>query len=649
MLTRLRRPGIFLLGLALVAGLTALDPGDRGWGVPLAAETRAMAPPRVSAWSEPIPLNGEIPSTDDWLHIQAAFLDRGSLLVVWSQSVGGGATDVFVARSQDGGRSFVVTNLSNTPSSESEFPHMWVDRRSVYVVWEEGTGADREIYLSVSRDQGKTFDPPVNVSGAPGVEDRDPRVIAGFRTVLVVWEQVWGQDNSDIFFSYSRDGGRTFRTPRNLSSTSGTLSTFPQVARASTGREFFVAWEDEVRNAGSGTAKTEIFFTSLILTAQRESLGDMLNVSNTPGENSLNPVLIASQRNIFLAWEEGAQSTQIRTDRRLRDLDGINASKEREVFLAISHDGGRSFLTTNVSNSPGLDSRRPVLLAPDQRTLYLAWEEEEGQTDTQGNVILSTGKTDIWVTRSRDGGVTFLPPQNLSNSFGVNSRRVHLASSRRDLFVVWEEEVVASAGGREILFSRSEDGGENFFLLQDLSRSLGNVSQRPKLVSDRRAVAVLWEEIPRSSRGSQLLLTVNKDRGRPFSQRRGARPLRREAVAVVSSVPGVAIRASRADRTSTSRWSLKVERHLDRATGSWVFRVESDRPVEKFQLEIFDLSGRKVFVQEVPARAGRGELRWPWATGNGLPAARGVYLCRISALAHSRLLAKTLIKMIHMD
>lgn len=637
-------------------------------------EGKAQRSVPESAWTDPAPLfagTGPVGGggIDELLAAKVA-VARGTLFVVWAQRADAGAggtpnAEVFLARSEDSGETFSVLNLSQSPAVDSRFPDLWVDGSNVYVVWEEGTGQEKEIYFTRSRDRGRTFSDPINVSNTPNREDRDARVVADSRLVAIVWEQAGEPtDDSDIFFTFSRDGGETFGSVRNLSSTSGTLSTFPQVALGASGT-VYVAWEDEPPTSPGGTARTEIFFVALNLRGRAESVGPRLNVSGSPEVPSLNPRLIASRDRVFLAWEEGGTGAPAgaRTDREARLLgeDAAATAQAREIYLAVSKDGGRSFTVTNVSNTPEFDSRRPALALSGMRTLFVAWEEEEGALDD--STVLSTGRTDIWLTRSLDGGETFFPPLNLSHSFGVASRNVSLWATQRKVFVVWEEEVGAAGGGirgggtrsREILFARSPDGGETFQVAQAISRSLARPSRLPQVVGENRVVLVLWEESPRTPTGGaqpfQLFATRNENDGVPFRARsRGLARAVRVTRVEIETPPAQTTRTDEGQRRSSIRERETEKRTMAVAVTAtaeaealsgggvrFLVRARSLPPsvdgTARVELSVYDLAGRRLFRQQAPLSA-TGELsfRWPLRHSDGRPVAHGVYLYRVRLL-----------------
>src|SRR6266702_1734627 len=84
---------------------------------------------------------------------------------------------------------------------------------------------------------------------------------------------------------------------------------------------------------------------------------------------------------------------------------------------------------------------------------------------TDGGVTFSTPKnlsnlSEIFFSRSTDGGVTFSIPKNLSNNAGFSGSSRIAVDSGGNINVVWEDN---TPGNLDIFFSRSIDGGLTFF------------------------------------------------------------------------------------------------------------------------------------------------------------------------------------------
>ena len=92
---------------------------------------------------------------------------------------------------------------------------MIVSGNNVYVVWEdESNGPDRDIFFTVSNDNGQTFvDPPIDLSNNAGGSSGQQMIVSG-NNVYVVWQDDSnGAAISDIFFTVSNDNGQTFVDP----------------------------------------------------------------------------------------------------------------------------------------------------------------------------------------------------------------------------------------------------------------------------------------------------------------------------------------------------------------------------------------------------------------------------------------------------
>jgi hypothetical protein len=90
----------------------------------------------------------------------------------------------------------------------------------VYAVWQEKSGSNTQIFFARSVDGGKTWTPPENLT-SPRAEASNPQLGAFADEVYVTWEQK-NPNNNDIFLVKSIDGGSAFAKPINLSQTAST-------------------------------------------------------------------------------------------------------------------------------------------------------------------------------------------------------------------------------------------------------------------------------------------------------------------------------------------------------------------------------------------------------------------------------------------
>jgi hypothetical protein len=87
-----------------------------------------------------------------------------------------------------------------------------------YVVWSEGDEDNTDVYMKISHDNGTSFGNPINLSNNPASLSYRPQIMANSRDIYVTWEDDDGNSgNTDIFYTKSSDGGRSFAEKQNLS------------------------------------------------------------------------------------------------------------------------------------------------------------------------------------------------------------------------------------------------------------------------------------------------------------------------------------------------------------------------------------------------------------------------------------------------
>src|SRR5918994_1422557 len=156
----------------------------------------------------------------------AITLNEDNVFVIWPDNKTSiGKSDIFLAKSIDGGASFKdVLNLSNT-TGRSANPELIISGANIYVTWLEdfNNSGNWEIYFKASNDNGTTFNKPINISNNTGLSE-DPEIAADEENVILTW---WDNSTSNgdrhVMYRASTDNGTTFNPTITLNTTAGNI------------------------------------------------------------------------------------------------------------------------------------------------------------------------------------------------------------------------------------------------------------------------------------------------------------------------------------------------------------------------------------------------------------------------------------------
>jgi glutaredoxin len=162
----------------------------------------------------------------------------------------------------------------------SELPQVTAEGNNVYVVWQDNTSGNYDIYFAHSSDNGKNFESARNLSKNNGSSEL-PQVTADGNNVYVVWQDNTS-GNYDVYFKSSSTNGTKFKSIRNLSKNNGS-SELPQIE--SYNNLFYVTWKD------SANSTDRIFFKEGLKgnSTNGAEFGSLMKVTNTG--NSSKPEL----------------------------------------------------------------------------------------------------------------------------------------------------------------------------------------------------------------------------------------------------------------------------------------------------------------------------------------------------------------------
>lgn len=330
---------------------------------------------------------------------------------------------VFLARSDDGGRTFTTSRVFDAPDGNidrglNKGPMLAVDPNDesrVYVGWRQGVfspNATEKLKSNVaaSDDGGRTFGAPVDLTDERG-GDYPAIAVDGDGTVhAVYWTRTWGVPPTPeggvaplrpIMYSRSRDGGATFSAPAELDAGNQSASRPAVMAADPRSGNLYVAWHGnaEPNNQADGfSGDLDVFVRTS--TDGGATWGDRVVVNDdTGGANQFEPGLsVAPNGRLDVAWYDFRHSPTepIVSSGHSGDL-GLS-----DVYMSSSTDGGRTFgANVRVSDrsadrsygvwSNRVDSKFNVGIASSDATVYVAWQ------DTR-NAIGDTDAEDVYTT-----------------------------------------------------------------------------------------------------------------------------------------------------------------------------------------------------------------------------------------------------------
>lgn len=251
------------------------------------------------------------------------------------------------------------------------------------------------------------------------------------------WALVW-QQGQEIRVVASRDG-RSFSAPQKLSGKDRAQPLAPSVAVDRSGR-IGVVWADtSSRNPG-------IFLSRSVDGGASFSPPHNLAAKT---DLPLDPkIAFDHQGRSFVVWS------------------GLSEGS-RDVFLARSTDGGKSFSAPKNLSANRFASELPAIAVDGKDRLYVAWRDKTPPT------------IQIWLTRSTDGGESFSSPRVVSRT-GFSNTPTLAAEGDGHLYISWVSNV---AGNLEVYFIHSADGGESFDRLLNISGTRLS-SHSPSLATD---------------------------------------------------------------------------------------------------------------------------------------------------------------------
>ncbi len=334
------------------------------------------------------------------------------------------------------------------------------------------------------------FSPDIMVSDSNETADQlHPDVaISPNQTIYVIWEDSRNDPNPesppryvDIFISASYNMGRIFSRNVQITDNSETLAkSEPSIAIDPEGT-IYVAWWDHtglyLQKSLDGVTFTEPVEVS----------------TGISGTFKIAPSVCAPVAGkVYVAYSSP------------NDMAG-------RIFVAISSDGGANFHSTRVDDG-GADFRTNPDIGADQGgNVYVVWQDQRN------------GDSDIYFSRSTNGGISFSPNVRVNDDNGNSLQELpSLALGKTgNIYVVWGD---WRNGGSDIFFSKSTDGGASFGDglrndndIQVDDYPLSAMHDHPVVaIGDSERILVSWRDTRNGLNDQDIYFTSSEDGGQTF-------------------------------------------------------------------------------------------------------------------------------------
>lgn len=339
--------------------------------------------------------------------------------------------------------------------------------RLLYVAFSQ----NGHIYLSVSRDNGQTFDSPRVVNSKPELiyddgENRPKIVLKGNNEIFVSWtHKTEGRYAGDVRFARSLDGGETFEKPLTINSDRALIShRFDSMSMDAEGRLYLV-WIDK-RDQANAVANKQTYLGAALYYAVSEDSGASFSPDRKLVDNSCECCRIAVDRDqhgqVVALWRH------------------VFAGNIRDHAIAIlpPHETAAMSVVPRATHDEwmieGCPHHGPDLSIDAKNNAHMAWF-----TQGKNQQGLLYGQYDFITQRSHTISI-------IERSAGASRPQVKALNG--SIYVMWKQ-----FDGKEMVLTirQSKDGGKTWGAGQQLATTL-NASDHPDWVVDKTSLYASW-------------------------------------------------------------------------------------------------------------------------------------------------------------
>jgi hypothetical protein len=316
---------------------------------------------------------------------------------------------------------------------------------------------------------------------SPGVDAAEPATAsAADGTFYVAWVN-HDAKQADVMIARFNANGEMQGSPVRVNRQQGVATAWrgdqPSLAVAHDG-SVFVVWTARVHSGGKHG--TDLYMSASSDRGQTFSSEVKINDDKVPGPHGMHSLAVAKDGRIYVGWLD---ERNVHAPKPSTKADGHHMESNRDLFIAHSTDGGRTFSANRKVASEACPCCKTSLAVSDDGTLYAGWRQ-----------VLPGSFRHIAVISSTDGGATFSSPKIVSDDrwvlqgCPVSGPSLSIAPGG-NLKVLWYAAGEANAPG--LYVSESRDKGQSFSPRELLSEE--TVKGTPVLATGSNSVIALWQ------------------------------------------------------------------------------------------------------------------------------------------------------------
>ena len=305
-------------------------------------------------------------------------------------------------------------------------------------------------------------------------------------SVYVAWVDHGLRSQADVMIARFTSDGQLQGPAVRVNSQQGIATAWrgdPPTIAVAPDNTVFVGWTARVESE-SGHA-TDIYLSSSKDHGQTFGAPVRVNDDPKPADHGMHSLTVGKDGRIYVAWLDERNVAPMKDMKMDEKTAGHHMESNREVFIAASTDGGRSFTKNQRVTTNACPCCKTALATTSDGRLYLSWRQ-----------VLPGDFRHIAVASSSDHGQTFTTPVIVSDDQWVLagcpvSGATLSAADDGSVRVLWYSE--GKNGETGLYSARTVDHGATFGPRQLIAS--GSTRGTPVLISSRDGLVAIWQAV----------------------------------------------------------------------------------------------------------------------------------------------------------